>query len=162
MITADDGEKLTIADIFEITPTEREVMTSCAYRTYDNGKYIITPNCSVAFRIQKYITQLYVCYAFHPVTYTSYIFDNVRSAIVQPSKFFEVKLNSNVWFNFCGFDTCNYFLIRSRWKIHYLSIRKWFALCCITQMRFHTVQLTFRHTSSALWQGLQFHWLNAD
>ena len=61
----DDMSKLTIKDIFDLTPDPKEVIHGCQYRHHDHDltTYNVS-SCYNLFRIQKYHEGRFICYQF--------------------------------------------------------------------------------------------------
>lgn len=62
-------EKITIRGIFDATPNSESLITYCSMMS-ESSRYFSrstdSVRCNELFRIKKYYTQEFVCYAFHP------------------------------------------------------------------------------------------------
>ena len=65
-IWGDDMSKLTVKDIFDLTPDPKEVIHGCQYRHHDHDltTYNNISSCYNLFRIQKYHEGRFICYQF--------------------------------------------------------------------------------------------------
>ena len=65
-IWGDDMSKLTVKEIFDLTPDPKQVIHGCQYRhhDYDLTTYNSVSSCNKLFRIQKYHEGRFICYQF--------------------------------------------------------------------------------------------------
>ena len=99
-----DPEKLTISDLstlnlehlFNMTPSEKNLIAACAYRIPGSFKKMEqTGNCSGVFNVTKFFKQRFICYKFalFEQSNASFIFDFIQNSLSSPGVFYDITLS---------------------------------------------------------------------
>lgn len=99
----DTEKKLTLKDIFHMTPGSEEVLSGCSYRLpkeldlfKGDGKI-----CREHFTVSRYYTVQYMCYRFTPKTTADvdFSFLAVRYSLIDPGLFYQVSMERSLFEN---------------------------------------------------------------
>ena len=88
--------RLTIRDIFAITPNPQETLVKCGYRFDMSDIFLKRPfdNCSEIWSVKKYISGADVCYVFLPGQDSAYSISAIASALDKVGIIYELYLNN--------------------------------------------------------------------
>ena len=93
-----ERDKLSVNDIFELTPKAYEIMTGCRWRNnnIDLLKYN-NKDCSTMFKIIKYLDGMFVCYEFLPVNFSmDFECSSIYKSLFSPSEIYSILLNESL------------------------------------------------------------------
>lgn len=99
----DTENKLTLEDIFGMTPRAEDVLSKCSYRVpeemdlFKGGR----ERCNKYFEVRKYFTVQYICYRFTPKTTADvdFSFLSIRYSLIHPGLFYQVSMEKSLFEN---------------------------------------------------------------
>lgn len=99
----DTEKKLTLEDIFQMTPGAEEVLTKCSFRLPNEFDLFKGDRkmCREHFTVSKYFTVQYICYRFTPKTTAGvdFSFLAVRHSLIHPGLFYQVSMHKSLFQN---------------------------------------------------------------
>lgn len=86
--------KLTIKEIFQLTPPANESITWCTFRSNDSmHSDVMTTNCYSLFNVSKFYTQDLICYKIDPLIRTSFLISRVAHSLYFSHMMFGVRFS---------------------------------------------------------------------
>ena len=83
---------LTVSQMLQFTPTQRELLTECGYRDAE-GVYGFTQDCEAHFDVMRYYTMEYICYAIHPISNVSFPSQRITSSTSYTLEMYQFALH---------------------------------------------------------------------
>lgn len=88
--------KLTVKEIFELTPAANESVIWCTHRTNDSIHSFVnqeTEQCNLLFNVSKFYTQDLICYNVEPLVKTPLLLDRVAHSLYFSHMMFGVRFS---------------------------------------------------------------------
>ena len=86
--------RLTIKEIFDLTPAANHSLTWCAYRSNDSMHSLVsTSECYSLFNVSKFYTQDLMCYNVDPLIKTTYLINRVAHSLYFSHMMFAVRFS---------------------------------------------------------------------
>ena len=89
--------KLTVKEIFRLTPPVNQTITWCAYRSEDSMHSLVSAHrqeCASLFDVTKFYTQDLICYTIDPLVKTAYLINRVAHSLYFSHVMFSVRLDA--------------------------------------------------------------------